>query len=199
MDPTSDLAPLLQDAFHTARATATDPTLSLGSLHSRRSRAWVAALHARFAVAYPQPPIDQYAVFSKGRDENRKAFGLTELLFDLVVGRVDTTPAVRSTGLLTFIAEAIWQVESEFARNSRSAVIDCSKLVLGSARNKLMVVPDTAFEGQMRNALQPVAVAAASEGSRFFLARVPHPDRWEVSSQPVMLWELINGEWSQMS
>lgn len=45
---------------------------------------------------------------------------------------------------LWYVAEALWQVESELARDSRQALIDFNKLVLGAARHKLFVGPQVA-------------------------------------------------------
>jgi hypothetical protein len=70
----------------------------------------------------------------------RAQFGMQELLFDVVVFEKGEVVATGGE-LLCFVRKGLWIVESELARNSRQALYDFNKLVLGNATNKLFVGP----------------------------------------------------------
>jgi len=89
-----------------------------------------------FRKLYPEPDV---RVFCKWDDCNRGEFGLNELLYDVCVCRTETCLSARQGKTLRYVTKALWQVESEFARDSYEAVKDFNKLVIGSAENKLFV------------------------------------------------------------
>ncbi len=103
-----------------------------------RSARWVGSLACRFRKRYEG---GRYRVFWLGNETNRKQFGRNEMLFDIAVCSVSVTRSrQRQARNLEFIAECHWQIESEFSRtNTREIIIDMSKLVMGSAENKLFV------------------------------------------------------------
>lgn len=98
---------------------------------------WIEALTSQFYNLYTNE--DDIRVFSKHNDKNRKAFRLNELLHDVCVCKAGKVQSVVQGKELEYIKKPLWQVESEFARDSRAVLIDFNKLVLGSARNKLLV------------------------------------------------------------
>jgi hypothetical protein len=138
-------------------------------------------------------------VFSKSEKENRRAFGLNEMLYDICVCEVATCDAYRAKRKLSYIKRALWLVESEFARNSAEAVKDFNKLVIGRAANKLFVAPRLAApanEQRYLAVLLPVALSAAGDaGENVYVAFVPHPSRWEGGSMDVALWRLLGDGW----
>lgn len=159
--------------------------------HALRSRAWVAALADAFRVHYRGDP--DVRVGSKHDPSNRREFGLNELLYDVLVCRVGTAPAANNPSPLTYVREALWQVESEFARDSRQAVYDLNKLVLGAAPHKLLVGPQVSDEARFLAALLPAARCCSGE---VYVALVPHPAQWDACEAKVRVWQFVQGEWT---
>lgn len=178
---------LIQTAFANAKKLAPETASSEGELHRQRSIAWVNALSQEFGDIYPVP---EYRVFSKYEPSNRVDFGLNELLFDIAVCEVGETPSSRNQVNLHYVKRAIWQVESEFAPNTRAAIADFNKLVLGSSDNKLFVGPVTGDAEAFATALLPVARCCTG---RVILALVPHPKDWQQRLEPILLASSSSG------
>jgi len=159
--------------------------------HALRSRAWVAALADVFREHYQGDP--DVRVLSKHDPSNPREFGLNELLYDVLVCRVGTAPAANSPATLTYVREALWQVESEFARDSRQAVYDLNKLVLGAAPHKLFVGPQVSDEARFLAALLPAACCCSGE---VYVALVPHPAQWDDGEAVVRAWRLVEEGWT---
>ena len=159
-----------------------------------RSAQWVDALAQEFKKNYP---LDRrHRVFWKGNKGNKKHFGVNELLFDITVCSVSTTLSLqRNPQDLEFITACHWQVESEFAdKNTRDVIVDMSKLVLGSAENKLIVAARRNAEGR-RNVLAQCADIAACCRTNVFLLFVSHPRDWVDAPRSPLLYEWIAGDW----
>jgi hypothetical protein len=135
-------------------------------------------------------------VFSKHYDGNRQEFGLDELLYDVLVCRVDGVASSAHGKRLLYVRDALWQVESEFARDSGQALMDFNKLVLGSAENKLSVGPHVYDEGAFLGVL---ARAACRCSGAVYAALVPHPDRWDAGERQVAVWRLNGGRWASLT
>jgi hypothetical protein len=86
----------------------------------------------------------------------------------------------------------MWQVESEFAKDSRQALIDFNKLVLGSADNKLFVGSQVSETASFLNVLSPAAKACQSN---VFGALIPHPSRWMAEECRVQVWKFHTDQW----
>jgi hypothetical protein len=150
----------------------------------------VEALATEFRAAYWGER--DVRVFSQSHTANRLEFGVNELLHDVTVARYRTVRAPQHHKDLSYIAEVLWQVESEFARNGREALFDFNKLVLGSAQHKLFVAPDVNRpDAFLRTLLAPARVCTGS----VFVAIVPHPDRWGQPSLAAKLWRLEGEHW----
>ena len=105
----------------------------------QRSQKWVSALAEEFQSEYHDEEI--HRVFWQRNKRNREQFGINEFLFDVMVCSVSQLESLqRRSNPLDFIDQCHWQVESEFNReNSRAVIVDMSKLVVGSAENKLFI------------------------------------------------------------
>src|SRR2546427_9621449 len=124
-------------AFELAQSTAADYERSAdGSLHRRRANAWINCLAPQFQEIYPDAEV-----FWRGNMTHWSQWKRAELLYDILVCRVNTVATRRPAITFPYVAEAIWQVESEVRRRGRDALIDFSKLVLGAAPQKLFVAP----------------------------------------------------------
>ena len=172
-----------------------------------RSKKWVNKLAEGFRGEYPRRYRDSdrktpYRVFWKGGKDNKEHFRRHEFLFDLMVCSVSETESLqRHSNRLEFIDRCHWQVESEFNRSdTRELVIDMSKLVLGSAENKLFVV---AHRERNREELRGICGVIASRcDGNVYLAFVAHPDDWAKKSggrgkQPEVpkVYEWLAGDW----
>ena len=118
---------------------------------------------------------------------NRKDFGLNELLYDILVCKVGDVESSIHKKRLCFIKEVLWQVESEFAHNTRSALIDFNKLVLGSGRNKLFIASQVkkGTENSFLSVLKPAAGYCMGD---VYVAMIPHPSHWVDAEDDVHLW-----------
>jgi hypothetical protein len=178
----------LQEA---AKCDASDTSPSAQARHARRSREWVKCLATELKGFSEDPDV---RVFFKGDPQNREDFGLNELLYDVCVCETKSCPSARRGKTLRYVTKALWQVESEFARDSFEAVEDFNKLVIGSADNKLFIGPRLApsEQSQFLDALLPVARCCSGN---VYVAAVSHPDEWEPNPPDVSLWQLAGGAW----
>ena len=168
-----------------------DPTGRTGKINRDRSRRWVEALADEFRLQYAADPTIR--VFSKHYDGNRANFRLNELLYDISVCRVASVPSARHGKELLYVAEPLWQVESEFKEDSREALIDFSKLVMGAAPNKLFIGPQVKDIPAFIRVLAPAASACSGV---VFLALLPHPSLWKSGNQAeALLWRSTGNAW----
>ena len=142
----------------------------------RRSEAWVNALAMQFQAYYPR--TTGHRVFWKDSKCNQTHFRLNEFLFDIAVCSVSTTLSLeRQPRELEFISDCHWLVESEFRRNTRAIVVDMSKLVVGSAENKLFVAAHRPGAGERAVLDRCTPIAERCRANVFFLF-VSHPEDW---------------------
>ena len=152
---------------------------------STKSRIWVCALARQFKNLYRG---QEYRVFWKDNEHNKCNFSLNELLFDVSVCSVDKTESFqRKSKDLEYISQCHWQIESEFDyQNSRSVIIDMSKLVMGSSRNKLMIASHrNSDEGRggkgvcNKDILKQCAPIACGCTGNVYFCFVAHPEKWD--------------------
>jgi len=110
----------------------------------------------------------------------------------VLVCRVGRVPSAAHRKEMLYIDQALWQVESEFARSSGQALMDFNKLVLGSAEHKLFVGPRVHDEARFLNVLLPAACRCSG---KVYTALVPHPGTWAEDGSGVSLWSLSGGRW----
>jgi hypothetical protein len=166
---------------------------SKGQLHRQRSRIWIEALARTFRDHFAGDSTVR--VFSKHDPSNRADFGLNELLYDVTVCRVGTVLSTRHKKKLYYVREALWLVESEFARDSREALVDFSKLVLGTGCNKLFIGSQVSDITGLLDVLKPAAKAC--EG-RVYVSFVPHPADWTKEEMDIGVWEMRESDWESV-
>ena len=179
-----DVKQLLQEALKQAQSEP-DAGETTQRINLNRSRYWVKALAEQFQKRYEGD--SEIRVFSKTDPSHRKDFGLNELLHDVVVCRVgEVESSVRGKTLL-FIKEVLWQIESEFAHDSRKALVDFNKLVLGSGKNKLFIGSQVrkGKEESFLSVLQPAAGYCTGD---VYVGMIPHPSNWVDTDNNVHLW-----------
>lgn len=188
-----DIGFMVRTAF-TEAIRAEIPADGSSRRHRERSRVWVEALANEFRSHYCE--AKDVRVFSKHWAENRADFLLNELLYDVSVCRVASVASAAQKKELLYIKEVLWLVESEFAKNSRQALVDFNKLVMGASGSKLFVGPQVSDNDSFIQVLLPAAAACAGD---VFLALLPHPAVWNsIGEARPLLWRFANGAWQPM-
>jgi hypothetical protein len=186
--------------LHSYRAArgATIEARSLQQRHQLRAGALVAALadelHTQCAA---QRPAAEVVRFTRADGEARATYSMDELLFDICVCEADVIHSMTHRIDLRYIRKALWQVQVEFEHDARATIARFSRLVLGSAENKLLVAPLTSDPAAVAELLAPVAMASAGPGN-VHLALVPHPSAWEIKPDRAVVYRLNDGEWNEL-
>lgn len=160
-----------------------------GERNRQRSMEWIKALAQGFQEMYDN---DSVVVFSRGNPDNRVDFKINELLHDITVCSISKVKAARHDTDLSYITKAHWQVESEFAKDSREAVIDFNKLVLGSADNKLFIGPIVYDQESFKETL---AAPARMCSGNVYAAFIPHPGDWDDNNSKPEIFQFIGDKW----
>ena len=185
-----DIASLIRRAFDKA-VESEDPAGNARRVNQDRSRRWVEALADEFRKHHAGDA--DVRVFSKHHGGNRIDFHLNELLYDVSVCRVASVPSAAQGKKLLYVAEPLWQVESEFAKDTREALIDFSKLVMGAAPCKLFIGPQV---DDIPSFIQTLSPAAAACSGNVFLALLPHPSLWTSGKRAEPLfWQFDGDAW----
>ena len=181
-----DVKRLLQEALKQAQSEP-DTGETKQKISLNRSRSWVKALAQQFKRTYEGD--SEIRVFTKSDYSHRKDFGLNEMLYDILVCRVGEVESPLHKKKLCFVKEALWQVESELAHNTRSCLVDFNKLVLGSAENKLFIASHgrKSAEDSLVRVLRPAADCCTGD---VYVGVIPHPARWPGSGDDVHLYSL---------
>lgn len=139
-----------------------------------RSACWVEAIAAQLRPLFPEP---RYRVFSKGYEGNQRAFRRNEFLFDVTLVEIATVNSPNGK-TLEYPKRVLFHVESEFhSSNSRESIIDLSKLLMSSATDRLLVLPQGGkIEEWAHNVLTKIEKTG---GGSLCIAFVPHPREWE--------------------
>ncbi|MCZ7645946.1 MAG: hypothetical protein M5U26_11790 [Planctomycetota bacterium] len=96
---------------------------------------------------------------------------------------------------LSFVKRALWQVESELAEDLREALIDFSKLVAGSAPQRLLVGPRVS-DSKLGEWLDCLSAPARECSAATYAAFIPHPREWSPGSGlEVDLYRFGGDEW----
>ena len=193
-----NLLGIIECAWNHARGEGPeeDGSLNAGQRNRERSSQWVCALAEAFQSKYRDPGV--HRVFWLDNDKNREEFGINELLFDVMVCSVSTVESLqRQSNRLEFIDQCHWQIESEFNRsNSRAVIVDMSKLVVGSAENKLFIAAHT-NSGERKLLKLCAGIARRCSGNLYF-AFVAHPEDWNDDPAEPVLYEWLAGYWEQI-
>jgi len=178
-----DVQALVERALRIARAESPAAENPM-ALHAGRSHAFVRALAGELRERYHDPDVVSLCKYD---DRDRARLGMRELLHDISVCRVAPVESASKSRTLWYVVGALWQVESELARDSRQALVDFNKLVLGSAHHKLFVGPQVADPEAFLGVLRPAAARCVGQ---VFAALIPHPDRWDIAGPDVEVWRL---------
>jgi len=169
--------------------------LTGGKLHRAMSQNFVRLFAKSLRSQYPAEA--KIAVMSKDIGGHRLDFGMNELLFDIAVFEWDTTSAIASKKKeLQFATKGLLIVESEMAKDSRAALHDFNKLILGNAQNKLFIGPLVAKGAAYRKTLEGPARHCTGQ---LQLAAIQHPRDWsQFASKSVELWAWDCEQWQRV-
>ena len=157
-----------------------------------RSQKWVESLADSFRKAYQQD--ESIRVFSKYNKENRKDFGLNELLFDISVCKINYLKSPRNKEL-AYIERAHWLVESEMAKDTRQLLYDFNKLIIGNAENKLFVGP---LSRVIIDFLPELSKVAKYCSGNLYFSLIPHPADWENPGSNPRVWKFDGNEFKDL-
>lgn len=169
-----------------------DALVTDGERHRSRSIRFVECLAARLLQEHSDCE-EKLASMTKHDGQYRHLFGMNELLFDVALVSYDVVSSGSSGKDLAFVAKGLWIVESEMAKNKREALFDFNKLILGQADNKLFVGPHVHDEADYLRVLER---AASNCSGSLYVALIPHPDEWPVSTgDAVGMWAWRERTW----
>ncbi|MDE0415985.1 MAG: hypothetical protein OXI95_03480 [bacterium] len=190
-----NIGKVILDAWNDPRRGHIEPD-SRKNENWQRSRNWVDALAKQFRKRYSP---ERHRVFWSKNEDNQQEFGLNELLFDIAVCSVSTTKSLEHHSKdLLFVSRCHWQIESEFSlQNTRDLVVDMSKLVMGTADNKLFVASHRGDrEADILEQCAPIAGCCV--GTAYFCF-ISHPEDWHRNRERVpTLHEWVGGGWAEV-
>ena len=182
-----DIKQIIDDSFDSALIKPVAETTEL-KINRQRSINWVESLADTFRKVNQKK--DNIRVFSKYHDENRKDFGVNELLYDISVCKINYTESPKNKTKLGYIEKALWLIESEMAKDTRQLVYDFNKLVIGDAENKLFVGPSSE---EIEKFIPKLGTIARNCNGFLYLCLIPHPEKWGTGSNKPKVWK-FNGE-----
>lgn len=176
----SDVKEMIANAWKSAHTLPGKS--SKGEVHRGRSAGWVDALAKELRCLCKRDDGSVRVFWRTG--EKDPDFKLNELLFDIAVCNTEETESIHQGKELRFVSRCLWLVESELANDSRSIVVDLSKLVMGCSEFKLFVagVPllDTPRRNHRENKILKMCgkVADRCSGTLYFCF-IPYPSVWQ--------------------
>jgi|SRR3990172_3577690 len=185
----NEIRNLVENAL--AKATAKrDAGESDREIHRNRSQNLVDQIARGFQKRFEANPAVR--VFWSRNTSNQSDFNRKEFLFDIAVCEVRETPSATGRALLHFVTKTHWIVESEFEPNSRDAIVDMSKLVMGKSENVLFIGSAVAPKDGYLDMLGKVA--SHCDGNTF-LAMIDHPSRWKAHTSSLELYRWSIAGW----
>jgi len=188
----TEILDLLENALSKATGM-NDAGESDREIHWNRSQNLVDQIARGFQKQFEANPAVR--VFWSGNTANQTEFNRKEFLFDIAVCEVEETPSATGRALLHFVTKTHWIVESEFEPNSRDAIVDMSKLVMGKSENVLFigsaVAPKDAYLDMLGR------VARHCDGHTY-LALIEHPGKWKTQTPRPEVYSWAGEKWSRM-
>ena len=188
----NEIRNLLENAL--AKATAKrDAGESDREIHRNRSQNLVDQIARGFQTRFGANPAVR--VFWSRNASNQSDFNRKEFLFDIAVCEVKETPSATGRALLHFVTKTHWIVESEFEPNSRDAIVDMSKLVMGNSENVLFI---GSAVGPKDGYLDMLGKVAKHCSGHTYLALIEHPSKWKPHTPKPEVYSWAGQEWSPM-
>ena len=175
--------------------------------HRKLSQSWVKYLSFRLEKYHREREKNKniYAFPSKFDLKEKLGIKQSEFLFDISVGLYKSFKSKKFESSkkvlpIYYQSKPIWQIESEFAEDTREIAIDFSKLLAGNADYAMMVSP----EGKEKrdyymNEMKKMLESNVSLGRKilYFLI-LPHPRDWVNKKREWSLHNWDNNDWKKV-
>lgn len=160
--------------------------------HKDRSRVFIKFVHNKLTELYNSKDI---VVFSKEKPNND--FNRSEFMYDIHICAFNKVTSPVHGSELPYIKESLVEIESEFAENTRESIIDFSKLVVGKAQLKIMILPNSMNGDEKEHYLEPLKNVAIHIPEKLYCIFIPHPRSWEniMNSDSCIVYEFVRGDW----
>lgn len=120
-------------------------------------------------------------------------FKKREYLHDILICETNTFESVGNQKIdIRYVTRALWQVESELAFNTREIAIDFSKLVMGSAEDKLFVMTRSKNDQMTQKMLEACARMGMHVPGNLHLCLLDHIDDWSVQGGNPKVFKRFN-------
>ena len=182
-----------QHILHIAKKKENPEEKSLDELksaqwkHRRLSQAWVKYLGRGLEKFYREDlkRLDTYAFPGELELKTKLGIKQSEFLFDVSVGSYKSFKSKKFESSkrkspIYYQSHSIWQIESEFAEDTREVAIDFSKLFAGNADYAMMVGPSGKEEkdyymNEMKKMQRSINTLS---GKILYFLILPHPRDW---------------------
>ena len=175
--------------------------------HRKLSQSWVKHLSFSLEKYHREREKNKniYAFPSKFDLKEELGIKQSEFLFDISVGLYKSFKSKKFESSkkvlpIHYQSKSIWQIESEFAEDTREIAIDFSKLLAGNADYAMMVSP----EGKEKrdyymNEMKKMLESNVSLGRKilYFLI-LPHPRDWVNKKREWSLHNWDNNDWKKV-
>ena len=175
--------------------------------HRKLSQSWVKYLSFRLEKYHREREKNKniYAFPSKLDLKEKLGIKQSEFLFDISVGLYKSFKSKKFESSkkvlpIYYQSKPIWQIESEFAEDTREIAIDFSKLLAGNADYAMMVSPEGKekrdyYMDEMKKMLE----SNVSLGRKilYFLI-LPHPRDWVNKKGEWSLHNWDNNDWKKV-
>jgi len=188
---------LLSQIKKSLERTVKDPSNQQDD-HNTRSMKFIGNLTDSLVEYFKQNEGNLIVGFSKGSPYNNE-FGLNEFMFDIHICRYDFTESSIHGKKIPYIVEPILQLESEFAESNRESIKDFSKLVVGKAKYKIMILPNSMRNNEMDNYLKPLTPIAHCIPEELYAVFIPHPRNWDKlqkDAKIIKYYKFVKDHWS---
>lgn len=143
--------------------------------HRARSRAFLKSLHEGIQAFFKSE--SDVKVFSSNFRDND--FNRSEYLYDILVARFKRVKSPFQENEIAFLSENLIELESEFSTNTRDTLIDFSKLNVGSAKEKVFILPFFNRNDDLDQWFENIVFKNISNQNRkFFFVYLDHPMCW---------------------
>ena len=173
--------------------------------HRKLSQSWVKYLSFSLEEYHREKNENIYAFPSQLDLKEKLGIKQSEFLFDISVGLYKSFKSKKFESSkkvlpIYYQSKPIWQIESEFAEDTREIAIDFSKLLAGNADYAMMVSPEGKekrdyYMDEMKKMLE----SNVSLGRKilYFLI-LPHPRDWVNKKREWSLHNWDNNDWKKV-
>lgn len=136
--------------------------------------------------------IDDYVVFS--RENDNKDFQRNEFLYDIHLCKRGIVKSPINNSQASYIKESLAIIQSKFEDNSEDCIGDFSKLIVGNAPLKIMILPK---KRDVESYLKPIKVMGENIKESLYCVFFPEKSQWNTCIE-YEIYELYNNNWERV-